>query len=107
MSSGLRGEPAAEHRRRNAGHRFTEAVAASSAAHGFPACGAGIGEVQVLHGDVVDAMTQCEVDEPGDRVPDLGIPACGRPGKVEIDAVRSADRVAMGVEASHREVVAV
>jgi len=49
-------------------------------------------------------VPQRVVDELGDRVPDLGIAAgCGA-GKVDVDALGSADRVAMGVEASDSEV---
>jgi hypothetical protein len=74
VAVGLGGEPVAEHRGRDAGDRLAEAFTAGSAAHGFPAHGAGVGEVEVLHRNGVDAVPQGVAEEPGDRVPDLGIP---------------------------------
>ena len=104
MSVGLRGQPVAENGGRDTGHRFTEAFAALSSSHCLAAHGAGVGEVEVLNNDGVDAVAQGVVDEPGDRVPDLGIAAGAGAGKVEVDARWCTDRVPVRVESSHGKV---
>ena len=71
---GLPGQTVAEHRRRNTGHRLAEAFTARSASHRFPADGAGVGEVEILHRDGVDTVPSGVVEKPGDCVADLGIP---------------------------------
>ncbi len=76
MAVGLRCEAVAKYRGRETRHRFTEASTAASSAQRFPACGAGVGEVEVLHRDGGDVVAQGVVDEPGDRMPNLGIPTC-------------------------------
>jgi hypothetical protein len=74
VPAGLRGHPVAEHRGRDAGHRPAEAFAARSSPHRFPADGAGVGEIEVFNGDGRDAVPRGVADDPGDRMPDLGIP---------------------------------
>ena len=74
MVVSLGGQPVAEHRRRQAGHRVAEAFTAPAATHRLPSGAAGVGEVEVLDGDRGDAMPAGVVDEAGDRVPHLGIP---------------------------------
>jgi hypothetical protein len=73
-------------------------------AHGFPAHGAGVGEVEIFHSNGVDTVTAGVTNESGDRVPDLGIPTGRRPRQVDVDALGWADRVAMLIEAAEREV---
>jgi hypothetical protein len=73
MAVGLGGQPVAEHRRRETGHRLAEAFPAPAAAHRFAPGAAGVGEVEVLDGNRGDAMPAGVVDEAGDRVPHLGI----------------------------------
>jgi hypothetical protein len=75
VSARLRGEAVAEHRGRDAGHRLAEAFTAGSAAHGFAPDGAGVGEIEIFHRDGADAVALGVVQELGDRVPHLGIPA--------------------------------
>ena len=75
MSVGLRGQPVAENGGRETGHRFTEAFAALSSSHRHAADGAGVGEVEVLKNDGRRRGGEGVVDEPGHRVPDLGIAA--------------------------------
>ena len=67
----LGGEPVAEHRGGDAGHRFAEPFAALAAAHGLAPGGAGMGEVEVLDRDGADAMAARVVHQRGDGVPDL------------------------------------
>ncbi|MDA4109400.1 hypothetical protein MHOL44478_19350 [Mycobacterium holsaticum DSM 44478] len=44
------------------------------------------------------------VDEPADRVANMGIPTGGTSAQVEIDAFRPTNRIAMLVETAHCEV---
>ena len=53
---GHAGEPSAEHRGRNPGHRAAEPFPPHPAAHGLPAGGPGIGEVEVFDRDRGDAV---------------------------------------------------
>jgi hypothetical protein len=74
------------------------------AAQGFAAGGPRVGEVEVFDGDRADAMGARVADQPGDRMARLGIAACRGAGQVDVDAVRSAERVAVGVEAAQPQV---
>jgi hypothetical protein len=67
---------AAEHGGRDARYRLAEAFPTCTTAHRFAAGGAGISEVQVLHGDRRDVMALGVADQAGDRVAHVGIPAC-------------------------------
>jgi len=100
VSVGLGGEPVAEHRRRDTGHRLAKASTALASAHGFATRGAGIGEIEILHSNSVDTVTAGVTNESGDRMSDLGIPAGRRPRQVNVDALGSADRIAMLIEAA-------
>ena len=75
-SVGLGGQPAAEYCGGDPGHGSTEPFPTPAAAHGFAPGGAGISEVEVFHGDGVDVVALGVADQAGDRVADLGIPAC-------------------------------
>jgi hypothetical protein len=67
-----------------------------SSAHRFPTCGAGVGEVEILHRDDGDGVADGAVQEPGDGVADLGVAAHWW-----------ADRVAVLIEAPQRQVAVV
>ena len=47
------------------------------------------------------------MDELGDRVADLGVPTRRRTRQIDVDTFWTADRVAMGIEASQREMTVV
>src|ERR1051326_8415216 len=86
---------------------MAEPFATPTTAHRLPADLAGVGEVQVLHCDGGDVVPARVVDQAGDGVADLGIPVGTRAGQLEFDSCRLADRVAVLVEALHREVAVV
>jgi hypothetical protein len=101
---GLGGQAVAEHRCRDPGHCLAEAFTPLTAAHGFSAHGAGVSEVEVFHSNSVEPAPLRVVDEAGDRMPHLGIPARRFTRDIDVDSLRSTNRVAVGVEAPHREV---
>jgi len=103
MSVGLCGQPVAEHRGRDGGHRFSEAFSARAAAHGLSPEDARISEVKVFDRDGVDLMAAGVVDQPCDCVADLSVATRGRSRQVNVDACRGADRVTVFVETAQRQ----
>ena len=79
MSVSLPGQAVAKHRGGHTGDRLAETFTARSAPHIFAAGGAGIGEVKIFGGNGVDTAPPGEAEELGNRMPDLGIAAGGRP----------------------------
>src|SRR5208337_4841653 len=52
-------------------------------------------------------MAGAVVNQPGNRMPDLGISTCRPPGQVDVDTCGRADRVAVLVEAAQRQMAVV
>jgi type IV pilus biogenesis protein CpaD/CtpE len=102
VSAGLRGQPVAKYRSRDSGHGLAEAFTARTATHRLPTHLAGVGEVEVFYGDSRDVVAPGVADQLGYGVADLDIPPRRRTGEVDVDALRSADGVAVGVEAVAR-----
>lgn len=101
---GLGGEPVTEDSGGDPGHRLAEPLAALASAHGLPAGGTGVGEVEVLDRYGGDAVPSGVADEADDGVPDLGVAAGGTASEAELDPLGPADRVAVGVELADGEV---
>lgn len=81
------------------GHRSAETLAAGPSAHSFSAHGAGVGEVEVFHGNGRDVVPIWVVEEPGDCMPDLSASTVSAARKIHVEALWTAEWVAMLVRA--------
>jgi hypothetical protein len=97
---GHAGEPVAEHCGGYAGHRVAEPFPARAAAHGFPTCRAGVGEIEVFDRDRGDAIPLAVVDQLGDGVADLSVATGRRSRQIEVDPRGCTYRVTVTVESA-------
>jgi len=104
MLMGLAAQSAAEDSSGKVGHSLAELLSSAASAHRLSASGTSVSEVEVLNGDESDVVPSGVAGEAGDGVPDLRVAASAAAGEFELDPLRLADWVAVGVEAADGKV---